>query len=63
MKPENERVVKKTISLRAYQVEAVAKYVDINRYGQFSQFMQDALDERIARLSRINTQETEKLAS
>jgi hypothetical protein len=57
MKPENERVVKKTISIRANQVNAIAQFVDINRYGQFSQFVQDAIDERVARISRQGKEE------
>lgn len=47
---EKEKAINKTISLYPEQIKRVSKVVDINRHGQFSQFVQDSIDERLERL-------------
>jgi Arc/MetJ-type ribon-helix-helix transcriptional regulator len=56
---KTEKAIPKGISLKPGQLEEMGKVIDIDRYGQVSQFIQDAIDEKLQRIQK----ETEKIAS
>lgn len=61
-KPDSEKVVKRGVSLWPDQYQRMGQHIDLNRVGPFSQFIQDAINEKLDRIEN-NSQETEKLAS
>jgi hypothetical protein len=65
MKQPAGNYIKKGVSLRLDQYQEMGKYIDLNRIGPFSQFLQDAVDEKLTRLNPQNNQyqETELKAS
>lgn len=52
-KPDSEKVVKRGVSLRPYQYHEMGRHIDLNRIGPFSQFIQDAVDEKLTRLNPL----------
>jgi hypothetical protein len=59
-----DKMVVKGVSVKASQVEKVGQFVDLSRHGQWSQFIQDAIDLKLENLERRKAkQDTEKLAS
>lgn len=57
---EKEKAVNKTISLYPEQIKRVGTVVDINRHGQFSQFVQDLIEAELEKLGVKKSHEMEK---
>jgi hypothetical protein len=55
LKPDSEKVIKKAISLRPDQYRALGEVINLDRVGPFSQFIQDAIEEKLARISQTKT--------
>jgi len=54
LKPDSEKVIKKAVSLRPEQYRALGEVIKLDRVGPFSQFIQEAIQEK---LDRIYSQE------
>jgi hypothetical protein len=65
MKPDNEKAFKRAVSLYPRQVQKMGLIIDLNRHGEFSHFVQDAIDEKLERIfAQVkNSNNPEKLAS
>jgi hypothetical protein len=62
-KSENEKVVKRGVSLRPEQYQRMGQHIDLTRIGPFSQFIQDAVTEKLDRIEKQSKPENELLAS
>lgn len=49
-----EKAIKKGITLKSRQVEEIEKIIDITKHGAFSQFIQDAVDMKLAQTTTKN---------
>jgi hypothetical protein len=58
-----DKMVVKGVSVKQSQVIRVGKFVDLSRHGQWSQFIQDALDEKLGRLEKQPHLKEDKKAS
>jgi hypothetical protein len=47
----SEKAIAKGFSIKPEQLKELSKVIDLHRHGQFSQFIQDAITEKLARLS------------
>jgi hypothetical protein len=48
--PKTEKAKIKAISLTPDQLKRLGKFIDLDQYGDFSRFAQEALDEKMDRL-------------
>lgn len=58
----SEKAIVKGFSIKPEQLKKLAEVIDFTRHGQFSQFVQDAIEEKLSRISQNKTEEN-KLAS
>jgi hypothetical protein len=63
MKQDSEKVIKKAFSLYPRQLKAIGEVVDLDRHGPFSQFIQQAIDEKLDRIYSERNPQTELKAS
>jgi hypothetical protein len=47
---ENQKAITRTTSYRPGQLDRIKRFIDPNRFGQFSQFVQDAVDAHLDKL-------------
>lgn len=59
----SEKAVMRGFSIKPSQLEKLEKVVGIKRHGQFSQFIVDAITEKIDRIEQKEAHEQKKIAS
>jgi hypothetical protein len=59
----SEKAIVRGFSIKPEQVKRLEKVIDIKRHGQFSQFVVDAISEKLDRLEKDKNPKNEQIAS
>lgn len=63
LKPKKNKAVIKGVSLKPFQLIRLSSHIDLELYGEFSRFAQEAIDEKMDRLEQEGNTSQEKIAS